>query len=440
VKPSPGNSPVEFIRRNYVLGIVNGALFNCMSQMVSPSTVLSVFALRLTGSTAQVGLLSGLMSIGWLWPQFLMANLLDPVPKKKRFYVMAAMGRVISFSALVPIVLLLAESNPSLCFWLIAATFLVHSSVGGMGMIPFMEIVGKSVPEWKRGSFFGWRNFLGAALGLLAGVYVKRVLAEDSGLAFPDNYLRLFQVALVILAAAVAAFCFVKEPVTPVQKRRIGLGLQLRRGFRILRRSPDFRRFVGVRICMTIAGMSAPFYATYAVQRLGAPESILGVVIVVGVCTGALANLFWARVSDQQGNRRVLVVSSVLGLATPLAALVTPLLSARTVHLPWLGSVPLNLACYLFTFVLAALATGGDGMGLMNYLLEIAPARRRPSYMGVSYTLTAPFMLMPWVGGVLARVASYPAVFAASAGFAVVVLLLAVRLREPRRGLARKDI
>ena len=440
MRPPSNNGPVEFVRRNYYLGIINGALFHCLSQLVSPATVLAVFAMRLTGSAAMVGLLTSLISLGWMWPQFLLANVLEPLPLKKPFYLVSALGRIISFSCLAPIVLFLARTNPHLCFWLMALVFVVYASVGATGMIRFMDIVGKSIPEYKRGSFFGYRNAFGALLGLLSGAYVKRVLGEDSGLIFPDNYLHLFQVALAILVVSVGAFCLVREPVRRVQKRRIGLGLQLQRGFRILRNAADFRRLMLVRVTMTFAGMGGSFYAVYCIEQLGAPESMVGAIIVVGVCSSALANLLWARVSDHQGNRRVIVLCSAFGCLTPLIAVVTSLFSGRPVHLPWLGTLPLNVACYLATFISAGIATGADMMGIMNYLLEIAPEGRRPSYFGVSYAVITPFMLAPWAAGALARATSYQTVFVIAAVCAVVALSQAVRLREPRGSLVGRDM
>ena len=72
-------------------------------------------------------------------------------------------------------------------------------------------------------------------------------------------------------------------------------------------------------------------------------------------------------------------------------------------------------------------------MGTTNYLLEIAPEDRRPSYMAFMRVLQAPTVLMPLISGTVAEWISFEAAFFLSALAATTTLTLVLRLDEPRR-------
>lgn len=84
--------------------------------------------------------------------------------------------------------------------------------ISGAAALPFLNKVAGTVPPQRRGMYFGWRRFLGGALGLLRSGPVKLVLSPDSGLAFPGNYALLFRLGLVITTVLVGSFSLIVEP------------------------------------------------------------------------------------------------------------------------------------------------------------------------------------------------------------------------------------
>jgi hypothetical protein len=69
-------------------------------------------------------------------------------------------------------------------------------------------------------------------------------------------------------------------------------------------------------------------------------------------------------------------------------------------------------------------------------VLEMASEQERPTYLGISSTMLAPFLLAaPFVAGTLADTAGLPAVFAAAALLSVLAAATyGLKVAEPRSG------
>ena len=68
----------------------------------------------------------------------------------------------------------------------------------------------------------------------------------------------------------------------------------------------------------------------------------------------------------------------------------------------------------------------------MNFLLEIAPDARRPSYIAFMYIMLTPAAVFPLIGGIVSENLSFQANFLLSFILSLVALYYACRLGEPR--------
>jgi MFS family permease len=79
------------------------------------------------------------------------------------------------------------------------------------------------------------------------------------------------------------------------------------------------------------------------------------------------------------------------------------------------------------------ISASGRSIGDMNYLLEIAPERERPSYIGFMNTYMIPFSFLPLIGGVIVEAVSFNAILLISMISNLLSALLCSRgLREVR--------
>ena len=65
-------------------------------------------------------------------------------------------------------------------------------------------------------------------------------------------------------------------------------------------------------------------------------------------------------------------------------------------------------------------------------MLEAVPSRGRPLYVGFMNSLSFPFMLSPILAGVIVESSSFQALFIISTVFAILNVVLSLRLSEPR--------
>lgn len=422
------SSEYTFLRRNYVLGIVNGAAFIASMQLFDPNTVGALFVMHLTDKKAVVGLVYSLMLVGWAWPQILMSNVLEHRPFKMPFYVLSAVTRVVVFGLILLAIALVGNRSSTLLLWAYGLLMFSLSSLGGIGIIPFMDVVSKSMPPNRRGSFFSLRRLYGGVFGIAGGLFVKYILSEELSLAFPTNFLIIFGVAFALTVVSTGSFCFASEPQGPVAARTMSLGQRVRRGWRIFRRDRNYQSLYLVRAATALGSMSLPLYAIYAVKHLAAPEHRVGVFILIGSFSATFATLLWRHLGDVYGNRVLLMAGAVLGVVAPFVALMTALMPPAR-----LGGCDLRLTLYLLVFATAAPALSANGIAYTNYLLEIAPETRRPTYVGFMYTIGTPLAFAALVGGYLADTTSFEFVFVLSQVFAVAAVWLAWRMDEPRQ-------
>ena len=254
------------LRRNFSLGVLNGALFNFFSALLDPSLVLSWFVSQLTTSSFLIGLIVPIQSGGWFLPQLVVSSYLQRRQRKLPFYTYMAGVRVAMWGLITLAVFLVEDSSVLLVVFFILLT--AHSLAAGLSGICFVDIVAKAIPSTRRGTFFGLRLFLGGLLALGGSLLVKYILDEQRGLAFPDNYAILFLLSFFAAIAGLVAFSLVVEPVEPVNEERVPLARQFRRAWDLPRRDKNYRRFLTMRLLLMAAEIATPFYIIYAKRVL----------------------------------------------------------------------------------------------------------------------------------------------------------------------------
>ena len=448
--PAADASADAHYRRNFSLGVLNGVFFQFGMGFFSADVILPAFITTLavaagwsSGTHAIVGLGSVLPSLGWLLPQFFVARFIQPRRRKLPVYHRAVVVRSVSFILLVLCVHQLAVPLPGVLLVVSLLLLLAFGITGGVGGNAFMDIVGKTIPAGKRGSFFGTRMFFGGATGLLAGQTVRYLQARQ--LAFPMDYVILFSTGTLCILIGYIAFSLVKEPEEEGSTERARWREHLKRAPEILRTDRDFRMLFLTRIGGNVVALCYPFYALYAFQILGAPDTMSGTFISILAISSVLSNLLWSQIGDHYGNRRLIQWGMATSILGPLAALLVPHITPTQGFMArWLTQLgPLTSSgipvhnLFLLAFVAVGMSRTALMMGGMNYLLDISPAAERPTYIGLMNTFSAPLMLMPMIGGYLIDWFPFQIVFLISLVAAVFTLLLAYRLTEPRKELLR---
>ncbi len=404
--------------RTFILGVINGILFNLAEALIGGTTVLPLFVSTLTGSKVLVGLAGTMSQAGWNMPQFVVAGFIEHVRRKKPVYVWAGLVRCIAIWTIALLVPVLAGSHAGVFLVAFFILYSIYTLGAGVAGISFMDIVAKAIPATRRGTFFGARLSLGGLLSALAGLFVRSILNSKP---FPDNFAMLFIAAAVVVTMAIVSFCLVSEPEAAVNEERIPFRKFLLRGPRLLKTNRSYRTFLIVRVLLSVWSMALPFYILYAREELKLGPGAAGVFLAIQMLGFVISNVLWGSLSNRIGNKIVLVLVSGIAVASPLLAV----LSGRC---PGLG----NAWCFGIVFFFLGFTLSGIRLGQTNYMLDVSPDAERPTYLGFMNTLLAPILLLSMLGGYIIERTSFEALFFAVMGTAVLALLISFWMDEPR--------
>ncbi|MCP4539221.1 MAG: MFS transporter [Chloroflexi bacterium] len=424
IKSGESTIPESEVRRSFTLGIFNGAIFNLAEALIDPPLVLTWFVSQITSSNLLAGLVSPLGNAGWFLPQIFVSARIQRMERKMPSYTLTAVIRIIVWILLA--VMVWTVDDPQVLLVSFFVLYSIARLTSGLAGLTFFDVVAKTIPARRRGSFFSWRQLLGGMLGLGGGWIVKTVLNHPS-LPFPNGHALLFSLYCVAIVPGLLSFIMIREPPRAVTNVPVTIKDQLQRARQLLRENRVYRRHLSARTCLILAGVVLPFYGIYAKDRLGAPEGMVGVYVTTRIAAQMLFNLPWGRLSDRYGNRLAMRLLSLgSGATTLLALILIALVEFLQLQGTWLPYLALPL------FFLNGAIRPAQVLSGSNFLLELVPEDERPLYMGLSNTLMGIIVLISGVGGLVVDFVGFAGLFAISLMFYLLGYVFASGLPEPR--------
>ena len=413
-------------RRNFVLGVLNGAIFKVTMLLMDTQTVAAWFLTQLGVSNFFVGLVPSIRMGSSFLLQILVSGYLQRRPYKLPFYRIMVIVRSVTLLTIA----LTMFWIPARSRWLVILFFLlltVYSMGAGLTGLSFMDIVAKVIPPRRRGSFFAQRAFWGGLLALAGGPVVGLLLAETGGIHFPTNVGWLFVGSTVTLAAATGLWAMVKEPPSEVVPESVRWVEQFRRGTQILRENVPYRVYLLAQTCTILGDSAAAFYIVYAKDVLGISAEMVGVYLTARTAASIASPLLWGRISDRRGNRRLLQITNALGLGRPLIVLGIGLLVIQIPSaMPWLSWA------YALVFAASGTYIAAANIARTGYLLDVTPPAQRSLYLGFNNTVLGVVRFAPLLSGLVVDWAGFTVLMVLSTAFSALALVLSFTLSEPR--------
>ena len=261
----------------------------------------------------------------------------------------------------------------------------------------------KSFPTNRRGTFFGFSQFIGGLSAVLAGFLISKILG-DTNLIFPKNYGMLLLIELVIFLLGFSFFFILKEKPDEEPKDKISLLESLKEIPRIIRENQNVRRLTIIQFLISFYSMAFPFYSIYILTKLSASESLLGLLLTFQMLGRLIFSFISARLCNRNLNKKLIQYSVLMLLAPPILTVA-------------IGTLPSRVIAYssllIFTFIGASM--GGIWVGIQNYVIsEVKDKRRRPILLGFISSINVITSILPLLGGIIVGYLPYEAVFVAS--------------------------
>jgi MFS family permease len=398
------------VRRNIIAIIGDVAFFMLGFSCMDPTTVMPQFLKELGASPQLIGLISGLRLLVLFAPQPYVAHRVHGRRRVKPFLVTAcAIGRLPMF--LLFLLIWAYGHHRTLALWAFVLFSLLFIGSDGFSIVPWTEIIGKSIPSNIRGRFFGAMQTVSSLAALGAPALVSTILSIRA-LTFPRNYAILILLMATGLLLSMLMLLLIQEPDTPPQEDpERTFAEHLRRIPALWRNDPALRWILTTQFLLAGGGVASSFYVLYARERFGLPESYVAIYLTAQTLGAVLTGPLWGWMADRFGAVRALRAVVSLAVVPPLAALVMPV-------------------AWGFVLVFACLGALGWSLwnAFTNAILSVAPPAERPTYIALQNFMNLPATLAPFIGGVIVAWAGYPAAFVTTAAIVTLGALSARRI------------
>ena len=389
------------LSRNFMAHLAHGMLSQTGFRLMNAPTFMPAYIMLLSGgSNLAVGLSSALQSFGMTLTPMIGANLIE---HRKRVlpvafstgWGMRGMILAISLSGLI-------LPTP----WSLWALMIFLAGFGlfqGMQGVIFNFLMAKVIPVSKRGRLTGMRNFLAGIISAMVAWLSGQYLVGDTPTAAGYSY--TFLLSFVLTSIGLSALVAVREPEPPTVRPKERLRTRLAQMPALLRDDRAFTRYFLARALATLGRMAMPFYILHEGHTAALSGATLGILTFAFTLSGTFSNLVWGPLGDHKGFRITFLASIALWVASTVLLMLVS------------GNLPVTV----LVFVGIGAANQGFQNASQNMTLEFGTRHDLPVRIAIANTTSElAGTIGPLLGGVLAALAGYQAVFMASILFLVV--------------------
>ncbi|MCC5790176.1 MAG: MFS transporter [Opitutales bacterium] len=437
-----GDSGSEVINRSLSLSIWDGAFATMMFSLCGGIFLVGFALTILDASALQVGILAAL-PVSANIAQVLGSIFIERYGYRRKWTIVSVtLGRLFWLPViLLPLAIFAGWGDTRV--WLLVVFVGAASLLGSLAGVGWLGWMSDVVPPATRGTFFAKRNKICAGAGMvviLGGGYFLNFWEDLRGRDDPYGYLFLFSLGLVLgLISSYLLYCITdpKEGPAPPEAKKNFRWSGLWRPFQ----DRNFRRLiVYVALFMFVTQMAGPFYAVYMIDSLKIDFGTITLLITFATLASLFMLKIWGAISDQFGNKPILLVAGAAHALIPLVWVVAQ------------GAV------YYEALVIAHILSGGIYCAILlahlNILIKLSPEQGRSFYisafntvMGLSVVI-APIvggLFLEWTAGATATVGTWEinnlhVLFLLSGALQFAVLFSLLGLREEGSSPSRQVI
>lgn len=395
-------------KRNEFYFLATGGLTALANRLASPQIVLPWVYNLIGGPLILIGILIPSLRMGGLLAQITIIPTLLAMTLRKWAYVVASF---LVAAALLIICVTALEFSVLVATIIFFSTTLILGACWGIIQLASQEVMAKSVHRDRIGILLARQTSVGGVLTLILVIVTMNLLPDNGG---KSQHLVLIVLAALGMILAGTLFALIREPKSAPQAK-LSIWAETRKGWKLYRTTPWFRRFFTTRALLLSVGLATPFYAIHAAaEEQSSAQSLSYFVLATGV-TNIFSGVIWSKMLSRDPTR-VMFWSGVLATLAGGVAM----LRATVPSLSF-------MVMYIIVFALLELAVQGLTQSSKTYLALMSPAVDRPRYLAFNNALLG--VLAVFVSGLIGVVAHSTHIYGALFLFMVLGLIAGLSAR-----------
>jgi hypothetical protein len=332
-----------------------------------------------------IGLLVPIRESLSLLPQLFVAAMIRARAVRKWFWIF---GSVVQGACVMAMAVAALWLEGAAAGWAVLGLLVVFSLARGVSSVAAKDVMGKTVSKTRRGTLTGYATAAAGLVTVAAGGWLQFRGGAPEGAAGIVGLL-LLAGGMWLLGAALYAGIREQPGATAGGGNA---GRDAIASLAILVSDRPFRRFVITRALLVSTALLVPFYAALAREQSDGGLGGLGALLVAAGVASTVSSGFWGRMADRSSR-------DVLKLAAQGAGLLSVAVAAWAMA----GSPGLPAGVVIVAaFFAIGIAHAGIRIGRKTYLVDMADATTRATYVAVSNTAIGVVLL---AGGVFGWIA-----------------------------------
>jgi hypothetical protein len=373
--------------RNFFAYLAANFLGKIADELASAKLILPWLLAVVGAPAAFTGFLVPIREAGVLIPQLIVAAAIRRLAIRKTVWLL---GAALSGIALAGMAMATGWFSGVTAGWAIVLLLIVFSLARGLCSVSAKDVLGKTVSKGRRGALMGYSAALAGIATLALGLYVEWFAGDAASVGL---MVTLLTVGAVLWGLAMVFFVAIREQPGATEGGGNALAAALK-SLGQLKSDAALRQFVIARALLLSVALAPPFYALLAQQQTQGELAGLGLMIIASGLASSLSAPLWGKLGDKSS--RLVMVSAAFA-AGVLSIVVFVFIEAES---QWMAYPIIQALLFLALTVFHS----GVRLGRKVYLVDLATAETRATYVAISNTVIGIAMLIGGAIGLLADV------------------------------------
>ncbi|UCC95570.1 MAG: MFS transporter [Candidatus Omnitrophota bacterium] len=371
--------------------IIDGALSAVMGSLAG-GIFLMGFALKiLKAQPQQIGILAALPMFANLI-QIFGSYVIEKTGKKKMLCFLCVFASRALWLLIILLPLKIFAPLADFRVWVLVAVIGLSSLFGSLSSVAWLAWMSELVPEDIRGSYFGKRNMIASACGMvvvLSGGKFITLWENRFSETNPYSFIILFIAGLA--AGLIATWFISRTPELGSPKKDKAQAFSLSVFFNPLKDRNFLTLILFVSAWMFGIQIAGPFYGVFMINNLKIDFSTITILGTFATLATLFMMKIWGPISDKLGNKPVIIVSGWVLIIVPFIWILA---------LPGKYYLPVLVA-----HILSGAFMAGATLSQFNILIKLSPGEGRSVYLALFAAITG-FVgaVAPILGGSLSKI------------------------------------